>query len=630
MTSPTVSVVTTSYSDSGTNNIDALLVGEKWGGVIGTSASLSYSFAWQNGLTAVFAGYNGQPYSTLAENTATQHFGFNATQISSAVSALNTWANVANILLTRLTETSANVGDIRFAFTSATQKTSAGDDAWGWAGYPDAFWPSAGDIWVNTDSDTSSESDWSFGSHNFYSLIHELGHAFGLKHPFDDKPNLFIGLDSRLYTTMSYTDAPNSLFVQVNFDANGDVSWSSFNVYPETPMLLDIAAIQYLYGVNKFYKIGDDLYTFDPRTPFFKTIWDAGGKDTISVVNFTEGCDINLNAGSFSKITVKSDSTARYNWSSPPPVPTYDGTNNLCIAYGVVIENAIGGAGNDTLIGNNVNNSIDGGTGNDTMFGGDGDDIFDSDLNLREGNDYFDGGNGNDTYVLDSIFDVIFERTNEGVDTVYVGFNYSLVNTYLENIRTFSNQTTGLSFTGNSWGNEISGGQGGDALFGNEGSDSLSGGLGNDTLDGGTGIDTVVLSGTLSNYYITYNRALGTATIADKRTSGDGIDSLKSIEKLQFSDKTFDLLNPARTSTPTYGVTPSFLFDPAYYLLKNPELTNTVSLTTAFDNYIKTGAAAGKSPNVWFDPTYYSNRWSDLKPLNLDAATLFQHYNLYG
>jgi hypothetical protein len=27
---------------------------------------------------------------------------------------------------------------------------------------------------------------------------------------------------------------------------------------------------------------------------------------------------------------------------------------------------------------------------------------------------------------------------------------------------------------------------------------------------------------------------------------------------------------------------------------------------------------------------YYANRWADLKPLNLDAVTLFAHYNLYG
>ena len=36
------------------------------------------------------------------------------------------------------------------------------------------------------------------------------------------------------------------------------------------------------------------------------------------------------------------------------------------IANGVVIENAIGGKGNDTLIGNSADNSLDGGAGDDS------------------------------------------------------------------------------------------------------------------------------------------------------------------------------------------------------------------------------------------------------------------------
>lgn len=230
---------------------------------------------------------------------------------------------------------------------------------------------------------------------------------------------------------------------------------------------------------------------------------------------------------------------------------------------------------------------------------------------------------GNPAYVTVS-------DTSKGADIVLVLDTDAAGKLLTNGAKRYLGSTGNDTITGTTGNDLIYGNAGDDKLYGVAGNDLLSGLSGNDTLEGGDGTDTAVLSGTLANYYITYNRALGTATIADKRTSGDGTDSLKSIEKLQFSDKTFDLLNPARTSTPTYGVTPSFLFDPAYYLLKNPELTTTVSLTTAFDNYIKTGAAAGKSPNVWFDPTYYSNRWSDLKPLNLDAATLFQHYNLYG
>ena len=150
------------------------------------------------------------------------------------------------------------------------------------------------------------------------------------------------------------------------------------------------------------------------------------------------------------------------------------------------------------------------------------------------------------------------------------------------------------------------------------------------SIDGGLGTDTAVYSGAISNYSISYNRALGTTTITNHQVGGVGVDNLKSIEKLQFADKTFDLLNVPRTQPPAFNTSQSFLFDAAYYLLKNPDLVPTVTLTTAYDNYMTVGAAAGDAPNNWFDPVYYANKWADLKALNLDAATLFMHYNLYG
>ena len=169
----------------------------------------------------------------------------------------------------------------------------------------------------------------------------------------------------------------------------------------------------------------------------------------------------------------------------------------------------------------------------------------------------------------------------------------------------------------------------GETLTGGQGNDSLPGTRGNDIIDGGLGVDAAIYTGKITDYFIKYNRALGTATISDHRANADGTDSLKSIERLQFADKTFDLLNPARTESAAFGKSQSFLFDPAYYLLKHPDLVPTVTLATAFDSY-KTTAAQGAAPNAWFDPVYYANRWADLKPLNLDAVTLFAHYNLYG
>ncbi|TRW98936.1 Ig-like domain-containing protein [Candidatus Methylobacter oryzae] len=362
MPSPTSSSSNSRINESSSLNINALISDRKWGGSTGTGVTLTYSFPWTSLESATFSGRNGVgDYSLLNEQNASSHYGLNTTQQAAARNALQSWSNVANIIFSEVAETSSNVGDIRFAWTSADQS-----DAWGWAGYPSS-WPSAGDIWISTTNSNTAANSWTSGSYNFEALIHELGHALGLKHPFDDTPVLPGSLDSRLYTVMSYTDAPHNIYPSAGY-VNGKYDWLSYYINPETPMVLDIAAIQYLYGANNNYHTGDDVYTFDATTPFFKTIWDAGGTDTLSAANFTLPCVLDLTPGNYSSL--------RY----PPPLhtggatTTYDGTNNLGIAYGCIIENAVGGSGNDTLIGNDSNNSLEGGPGDDSISGGGGDD----------------------------------------------------------------------------------------------------------------------------------------------------------------------------------------------------------------------------------------------------------------
>lgn len=370
MTTPTTSSPASFVFDSGTLSIDALLSGYKWGGAAGTGTTVTYSFPFVNGL-AYFSGLGGGSYSDLDEPHAAQHYGLNAVQQAAAQTALQAWANVANIKPLLVADTSTSVGDIRLAWTSATETVTGGGGAWGWASFPDGLYPSAGDVWISTDAGGAlSNDDWSVGSYNYMSLVHELGHALGLKHPFEDAP-VDPAHSTRQYSLMAYDDAPHSLFVRVTESANSS-SWQSFTVVPNSPMLDDIAAMQYMYGANTTYHTGNDTYTFDPSTPFMSTIWDAGGNDTISISNFSNGSLIDLQQGHFSSIHIPSDTGAGINWQTDPPVPTYDGTDNLAIAYGTVIENATGGSGDDTLIGNSSNNHLQGNGGHNIIDGGAG------------------------------------------------------------------------------------------------------------------------------------------------------------------------------------------------------------------------------------------------------------------
>jgi len=369
----TVSSSTSAVSPSSLPYINALLSGGKWGGPTGTGVTVEYSFPWTSSATATFSGFNDRgAYSYLDEPYAASHYGLSGIQQAAARSAVQAWANVAGIGFSEIIETSLTVGDIRFGWTSARQSTTQQGRVWGWTYETGSDLPASGDIWINTRSSAATNPDWSSGSFNYAALLHELGHTLGLKHSFEDAPVLTAQQDSGQYTVMSYDRHPHSPFRQVSIKADGTTAVRYTEISPDTPMLYDMAAIQYLYGANLSYRTGNDIYSFDPAKPFFRTLWDAGGNDTISVAGFSLGCTIDLRDGHFSKISIESNPLP--SGFAAGPALTYDGTDNLAIAFGCIIENAIGGSGNDTLIGNASANRLIGGGGNDTLVGGAGTD----------------------------------------------------------------------------------------------------------------------------------------------------------------------------------------------------------------------------------------------------------------
>ena len=92
----------------------------------------------------------------------------------------------------------------------------------------------------------------------------------------------------------------------------------------------------------------------------------------------------------------------------------YTGENALGIAYGCVIENAIGGSGDDTFYDNSVNNSLNGGAGNDSFYEGAG------------GFDTITGGAGTDKLVLNiTKASVQIEKEAAG-DTLVVASDFAI------------------------------------------------------------------------------------------------------------------------------------------------------------------------------------------------------------
>jgi hypothetical protein len=99
---------------------------------------------------------------------------------------------------------------------------------------------------------------------------------------------------------------------------------------------------------------------------------------------------------------------------------------------------------------------------------------------------------------------------------------------------------------------------GADVITGTSADDKLEGDGGSDMIDGGAGIDTAVFRGVRSNY--TFNALSGGNLQVTSKDGSDGVDTLHSIELLQFGDQTVssaDVVNVDTTppAAPTLAVT---------------------------------------------------------------------------
>jgi serralysin len=430
------------FSDfSGQNSIDGMLGGIEWG-----TTTLSFSFpgstaSWS---TSSLDGYGAS--SSDAEPWSADYAPLVASDKEAVRSALQAWSNAVNLTFVESADNATTVGDLRFAYTYIEETA----DAQAWAYFPGSG-PVAGDVWFNARGSSATES-WTPGSWEYQTVLHEIGHALGLKHPFSTSSYsstvLDPALDSRSYTIMSYS-------------AQAGNQDSYFSYEPTTPMILDIAALQYLYGAKASHNVGNTTYTFASGASYHQTLWDGGGTDTIAYQSASGGLiDLNAGTGGGSRLGV--------------PIYVQNGflqnlyqTDNIWIANGTVIENATGGSGNDTLIGNAYANVLNGGAGSDTLI----------------------GGNGNDSYVVDSATDTVSETATAAtqIDTVASSVSWTL-GANLERLTLTG--SAAINGTGNALANTLTGNAAGNSLSGGAGNDTLNGGLGSDSLSGGSGNDS--------------------------------------------------------------------------------------------------------------------------------------------
>jgi len=294
----------------------------------------------------------------------------------------------------------------------------------------------------------------------------------GVPDPITFEGDAFYFQDNHQYTIMSYFDSYEA--------GNNQIDWNLMRfVNPSTPMVHDVWVAQQKYGADMTTRAGNTTYGFnatadvtneamrfqDGEMHTIFTIWDGGGEDTLDLSGYYTPSVIDLREGAYSSAgglgaydpawvgvdpsTLTKEAylafvnpnnadagfaarTAAYDLyfggraGVNEEIPWSDIVgkdwlmeNNIGIAIGAVVENAIGGEGNDRINGNQVDNELTGNGGADVfIFADDG--SVDTILDFESGTDKIDltevPGLDPSKVFFDSGQDTLFVNTDADAD----------------------------------------------------------------------------------------------------------------------------------------------------------------------------------------------------------------------
>jgi serralysin len=492
---------------SGNQSIDGILDGAAW-----TATTLDFSIPASpdyeagdseaaQGFRSVSPAQHAVADCTLTGTTALP--GYPVTKLGSVASFTNE----------TFTDAGAGPATVMLASSSlpATSQT-----------YTPGIAAQSGDVWFGQAFDASPSLDLRtpvLGNYAYFSVVHELGHALGLKHGNETGgvanealPSASDDVEYSLMTYSSYIGSP------AQYDTCGPDS------RPQTFMMDDIAALQYLYGAN-FSVVGPTTYRWDPATgetsingvgqgkpsgnKVFQTIWNGDGKEaTYDFSQYASGVQVNLNPGACSVTSAAQLADLGAGNSAKGNVYNAMQFQNDPRS---LIANAFGGSGNDAIVGNAADNLLKGGLGANAIDGGGGTntalyDVTRQQASISLASDgtvqvAFQGGQdslrniqalhfSNEVVATASMPWLAYTATASGsAGTVAMDDPGAGAPSYLQ-AQFINAGAAGQALSTQAPNVFIHGGSGDDAIQVSAGRNVLDGGLGSNFLIGGTGTDT--------------------------------------------------------------------------------------------------------------------------------------------